>query len=134
MTESQWGLIFRAFRRAVCQYLLYRLLDVQRRGVQKICAWRLLQWRYVALSISLVTDTYIQQKGRDISIDSFFHQLLISSLGACLGAGGQKDFQLGVREHHRAHVASIGHQSRRAAECMLLGKQCSAHLRHGSYF
>ena len=48
----------------------------------------------------LVARTDILQKGSDISMHPFFHQLLISALGTRLCTGGQEHFQLCVREHH----------------------------------
>ena len=68
------------------------------------------------MCISLVARLYILQKGGDISTHSFFHQLLIASFGARLGAGGQEYLELRVRKHHRSHVAPVRHQPRRAPE------------------
>ena len=75
------------------------------------------------MSIPLVARLDILQKGGDISTHPFFYQLLISTLGTCLGAGRQEYLEFGVREYHRRHVAPVRHQPRRTPESPLFIEQ-----------
>ena len=53
----------------------------------------------------------------------------MAPLGALGGAGGEEDLERGVGKDHRAHVATVGHQARRAPERQLQGMQRLAHGR-----
>ena len=50
-----------------------------------------------------------------------------AALGAGLHASGQKHFEGGIRKHHRAHVAPVGHQAGRLAKIALALQERRAH-------
>ncbi len=60
-------------------------------------------------------------------------QLLVASLGAHLGAGGDKHLELGVGEHHGAYVAAVHHYALVAAHSLLLCHHGTAHEADGRH-
>src|SRR5476649_2567594 len=77
-------------------------------------------------AVALVAFTQFLQKGANISIDSFFFQLLMPPLRTLFGARCQEHLEERVREHHRAHVAAVCNEARRGAKCSLaLEQRCS---------
>jgi len=65
----------------------------------------------------------------DVSTQPFFHQLLISTFSASLGARHEKDLERGIGKNYGPHVASFGDETGRLAKCPLSLEQGIAHRR-----
>src|SRR3569623_1196225 len=82
-----------------------------------VCA--LLQRRYGSIAVTRIALPYILQKGGNISIYPFLHQLFIPSLGSRLSAGSQENFEDRFGKHHRSHVTAVGNQAGNLPELAL---------------
>src|SRR5476649_972115 len=84
-------------------------------------------------AIALVAFTQFLQKGMDVSIDSFFFQLLMPALCTRLGARREEYLEHRVRKYHRPHVAAVCDQSRGFAKRPLAREQRGADQRQSSH-
>lgn len=113
--------------------MINRLIDAQRGGIQFLRVCSFMQRRHCALGIARVTPLDILQNLRNVSTNSFLVQLVIAPLGTYLGARGEKDFKRRIGENHRAHIAPVGHQTRRLAHRALTCQERLAHRAERSH-
>src|SRR5688572_19831311 len=111
----------------------YRL-DREARRIEHLRVRRRNQGSDRAISVARIPLLQITGKGAQISIDSFFYQLLIAALGPYFRGGCQENLQRRIRENHGSHVAAVGDQAGRLAEGPLPLQEHLAHLRHARHF
>ena len=82
------------------QHLIHRLLDGHVGRVEQFGVLVLPERRDATLTIAFVSFAQILQKREDVSSDSFFDQLLITTLGTYLDTRRQENFGLCIRKDH----------------------------------
>ena len=65
----------------------------------------------VSRRIQVIAPLHIGQHGRIIIAEVVVDVLVVTPTCACLGCGGQKEFHIRVRQHHRADVAPFHHHT-----------------------
>lgn len=116
------------------KYLAYYFVYAQSAAIEFQGIDCLLQWGCASRAVALIAFPQFLQKGPNVSIDSFFFQLLIPALGAYFGARREEHLEPRVGEHHRPHVPALGHQARRLAKRPLAREQRLAHPRQDGHF
>ncbi len=116
------------------QHRLYRRFDSHLGRIEKQRIRRGFQRRHRAGGVARIARPHVGNKGWEISRVPLSDQLLIPPLGTCLGTGCQEHFGRGVSEHHGAHVAAIGHQSRGLLIGALTVEQGRAHSWQRGHF
>src|SRR5437868_6200785 len=109
---------------------LHHFVDRKCRGIEHLRIRRRNQRRNRPLGVALVSVPQIPGKGAQISIDSFFYQLLIAPFGPDFRTGCQEHLQVRLREDDGAHIAAVRDQSWGSAEGPLALKQRLAQGRH----
>ena len=104
-------------------HLFDRLVDRQCGGIKQLCIRCGPEWRGCALTVTLVALTQIPEQVIYISRKAFWDQLLIPPGGTGLDAGREKHLERCIGENNGAHVAAVGNQPRRLAECALARNQ-----------
>src|SRR3984957_7271621 len=84
-----------------------------------------------ARGIAPVTLRYLQRKGGKVSSNPLFFQLLMASAGPFRGARGEKNLDPCPGEYDGAHIAAVGHQTRRDGKAPLAVQECGADLPKG---
>src|SRR5207248_5135551 len=82
-------------------------------------------------AIARVSFPDVAQKTLKVNRVSFFYQLLITAPGTLLSAGGDVDLDHRVREHNRAHIATVGNQPGGLAKSSLPDKEGRPDSRQG---